>query len=129
MPASYLILPDKELVIGRFNGPTGAQDIQQLLHDIWADPLYQRAFHLLLEFSKAVLRIGVAEVTMICDFMVSVAEGVMGKAAIIASGPMATALAMILSKGISLIAPSAVFSTWDGAMKFLGVDLPDEPGG
>ena len=81
MPASYLILPDKELVIGRFNGPTGAQDIQQLLHEIWADPLYQRAFHLLLDFSKAVLRIGVAEVTMICDFMVSVAEGVMGKAA------------------------------------------------
>jgi len=128
MPASYLILPEKNLVIGSFEGPTGAGEIKGLLHEIWADPLFDRAFHMVLDFTRAILKIGMAEVAMVCQSMVSIAEGVMGSAAIIASGPVGTALAMLLSKGISLIAPSAVFSTWDAAMDFLGVDLPEAPG-
>ena len=127
MPSVYHILPDKALIIGRFAGPTGAEDIQQLLHEVRADPLFDRAFHMLMDFSAAVLRIGVSEVMLLCDFVLSIAEGVTGRTAIIASGPIATALAMIFSKGTSLIAPSAVFSTWDAALKFLGVDLPEYP--
>ena len=126
MSATYLILPEKKLIIGRFSGLVGADDIKRLLLEIWADPRFDRAFHMLMDFSKAALRIGMAEVTMLCHSIMTVAEGVMGSAAIIASGPVGTALAMLLSKGLSLFTPSAVFSTWDAALNFLGVDLPEE---
>ncbi len=33
---------------------------------------------------------------------------------------------MLFSKGISLITPSQVFSTWDAALDFPGVDLPED---
>lgn len=126
MSATYLILPEKQLMIGRFTGPTNAKDIRMLLHEICADPLFDRAFHLLLDFTRAALKIGIAEVTMLCDAMMSVAGGVMGGAALIASGPTGTALAMLVSKGISLFTPSRVFSTWDAAVGFLGVNLPED---
>lgn len=127
MSATYTILPEKRLVISRFTGPTGAEDIKRLLLEIWADSRFDRAFHMLMDFSKAALRIGMAEVTALCHSIMTIAEGAMGSAAIIASGPVGTALAMIFSKGLSLFTPSAVFSTWDGALDFLGVDLPGEP--
>lgn len=126
MAASYLILPEKNLIIGRFEGPTGAHDIKGLLVEIWSDPLFDRAFHMVMDFTRAALKIGMAEVTMLCDSIMGVAGGVMGSAAIIASGPVGTALAMLFSKGIALITPSEVFSTWDAALDFLGVDLPEE---
>ncbi|MCK9588393.1 MAG: hypothetical protein WC076_00135 [Terrimicrobiaceae bacterium] len=129
MSASYLILPEKKLIIGRFAGPTGADDIKRLLHKIWADPLFDRAFHLLMDFTRAVLRIGVAEVAGLCNGIMSIAGGVMGSAAILASGPVGTALAMLFSKGLSLFTPSSVFSTWGAALDFLGVDLPEDPQG
>ncbi len=126
MAASYLILPEKNLIIGKFSGSTGADDIKGLLMQIWSDPLFDRAFHMVMDFTRAALKIGMAEVTMLCDSIMSVADGVMGSAAIIASGPVGTALAMLFSKGISLITPSGVFSTWDAALNFLGVDLPED---
>ncbi|MFA7344451.1 MAG: hypothetical protein WC003_09115 [Terrimicrobiaceae bacterium] len=126
MSASYLILPEKKLIIGRFVGPTGLEDILKLLKKIWSDPLFDRAFHLLVDFTRAALKIGMGEVTALCHSMMAVADGVMGYAAIIASGPAGTALAMLISKGISLITPSSVFSTWDAAVDFLGVDLPED---
>jgi hypothetical protein len=126
MGATYIILPEKNLVIGRFIGPTGAEDIQQLFAAIWSDPLFDRAFHLLLDFTRAVLRIGLTEVPAICKSMLSIAGDVMGCAALIASGPVGTALAMLISKRISLITPSSVFSTWERALDFLGVDLPED---
>jgi hypothetical protein len=126
MAASYLILPEKNLIVGKFSGPTGAHDIKGLLMQIWSDPLFDRAFHMVLDFTRAALKIGMAEVTMLCESIMSVADGVMGSAAIIASGPVGTALAMLFSKGISLVTPSEVFSTWDAALDFLGVDLPED---
>lgn len=126
MAASYLILPEKKLIIGKFEGPTGSEDIKRLLMEIWSDTLFDRAFHMVMDFTRAALNIGMAEVTMLCDAIVGIAGGVMGRAALIASGPVGTALAMLFSKGISLITHSEVFSTWDAALDFLGVDLPEE---
>ncbi len=128
MSATYHILPEKSLVISRFVGPTGAEDIRRLLLEIWADSRFDRSFHMLLDFSKASLRIGMAEVTALCHSIMTIAEGAMGSAAIIASGPVGTALAMLFSKGLSLFTSSAVFSTRDAALNFLGVDLTGEPG-
>ncbi len=126
MTASYLILPEKKLIIGKFAGPTRAEDIKGLLMKIWSDPLFDRTFHMLIDFTRAVLKLGMLEVTVLCDAIMSIAGGAMGSAAIIASGPVGTALAMLFSKGISLITPSEVFSTWDAALDFLGVDLPEK---
>lgn len=103
------------------------EDIKLFMHRVCADPLFDRTFHTLVDFTKAVLQIGLAEVTMLCEFILSVAKGKMGSAAIIASGPVGTALAMLFSKSLSLFAPSAVFSTWEAALDFLGVDLPEPP--
>ena len=126
MSASYLILPEKRLIIGRFAGPTLAEDIKQLLEDIWSDPLFDRAYHMLMDFTRAALKIGMDEVKWICNSRRSIAGGMMGSTAIIASSPAGTALAMLFSKGLSLITPSAVFSTWDAAVGFLGVDFPED---
>ncbi len=127
MAASYLILTEKRLVVGRFTGPTDAEDIRHLMLRVFSDPLFDRKFRLLIDFTRAVLRIGVAEVSLLCDFIFSVAKGSIGSAAILTSGTVGTALAMLLSKGLGLFAPSAVFSTLDAALDFLGVDLEAIP--
>ncbi|MFZ4775001.1 MAG: hypothetical protein ACOYM3_06550 [Terrimicrobiaceae bacterium] len=125
MAATYLILPGKRLIIQRFIGPTGSDEIKQLTLRVRADPLFDRSFHTLMDFTRAVLKIGIAEVSMLCNFIFSLAEGEVGSAVIVASSPMGTALAMLFSKGLSLFTPSAVFSSHEAAFQFLGVDMSD----
>jgi len=126
MAATYLILPAKRLIIQRFTGPTGTEEIRQLTLRVCADPLFDRSFHTLMDFTRAALQIGIAEVSMLCHFLFSLAEGgEVGSAAIVATSPMGTALAMLFSKGLSLFAPSAVFSSHEAAFEFLGVDMSD----
>jgi len=127
MAATYLIFPEKKLVISRFEGPTGAGDIRELLVEIWADATFERTFHILMDFSKAVFRIGLDEVKSLCNLVMTLAEGAMGRAAMISTEPIGTALAMLFSKGLSLFTASGVFSTQAAALRFLNVELPHEP--
>ncbi len=127
MAASYLILTEKHLVVGRFTGPTDAEDIRCLMRQVFSDPLFNRKFCLLMDFTRAVLRIGIAEVSLLCDFIFSAAKGFIGSTAILTSGTVGTALAMLLSKGLGVFVQSAVFSTLDAALDFLGVDLEAIP--
>ncbi len=126
MAATYLILPAKRLIIQRFIGPTGAEEIKQLMLRVCADPLFDNTFHTLMDFTRAVLKVGIAEVSLICDFIFSLTKGATGSAAIVASGPLGTALAMLFSKGLSIFRPSAVFSSHEAAYRFLGVDMSPE---
>jgi len=127
MPATYLILPEKRLIIERFTGSTGLEEIKNLLGRVFADPLFDRSFHTLMDFTKAVLKTGLEEVALLCEFISSVAGGCIGSTAIIAAGPMGTALAMLISKGLSFFTPSEVFSTGEAALDFLGLDLSGIP--
>lgn len=127
MSSTYLILPEKRLIIERFTGPTGLEEIKHLLSRVFADPLFDRTFHTLMDFTKAVLRTGLEEVSLLCDFIASIAGGNIGSTAIIAAGPIGTALAMLLSKGLSIFTPSEVFSTGEAALRFLGVDFSEIP--
>lgn len=125
MSATYLILPEKRLIIERFTGPTGLEEIKNLLSRVFSDPLFDRTFHTLMDFTKAVLKTGLEEVALLCEFISSVAGG--GSTAIIAAGPMGTALAMLISKGLSFFTPSEVFSTGEAALNFLGLDFSGIP--
>ncbi len=127
MSATYLILPEKRLIIERFTGPTGFEEIKSLLSRVFSDPLFDRTFHTLMDFTKAVLKTGLEEVALLCEFISSVAGGVIGSTAIIAAGPMGTALAMLISKGLSFFTPSEVFSTGEAALNFLGLDFSEIP--
>jgi len=127
MPATYLILPEKRLIIERFTGPTGFEEIKSLLSRVFSDPLFDKTFHTLMDFTKAVLKTGLEEVALLCEFISSVAGGVIGSTAIIAAGPMGTALAMLISKGLSFFTPSEVFSTGEAALNFLGLDFSEIP--
>jgi len=127
MPATYLILPEKRLIIERFTEPTGFEEIKSLLSRVFSDPLFDKTFHTLMDFTKAVLKTGLEEVALLCEFISSVAGGVIGSTAIIAAGPMGTALAMLISKGLSFFTPSEVFSTGEAALNFLGLDFSEIP--
>lgn len=127
MSATYLILPGKRLIIERFTGPTGLEEIKSLLTRVFSDPLFDRTFHTLMDFTNAVLRTGLEEVALLCEFIASVSGGAIGSTAIIAAGPMGTALAMLISKGLSFFTPSEVFSTGEAALDFLGLDFSGIP--
>lgn len=127
MSSTYLILPEKRLIIERFTGPTGFEEIKNLLSRVFSDPLFDRTFHTLMDFTNAVLKTGLEEVALLCEFISSIAGGAIGSTAIIAAGPMGTALAMLLSKGLSFFTPSEVFSTGEAALNFLGLDLSGIP--
>jgi len=127
MPATYLILPEKRLIIERFTGPTGLEEIKNLLSRVFSDPLFDRTFHTLMDFTKAVLKTGLEEVALLCEFISSVAGSGIGSTAIVAAGTMGTALAMLISKGLSFFTPSEVFSTGEAALNFLGLDFSEIP--
>lgn len=127
MPATYLILPEKRLIIERFTGPTGFEEIKNLLRRVFSDPLFDRTFHTLMDFTKAVLKTGLEEVALLCEFISSVAGSGIGSTAIVAAGTMGTALAMLISKGLSFFTLSEVFSTGEAALNFLGLDFSEIP--
>lgn len=127
MSATYLILPEKRLIIERFTGPTGLEEIKNLLSRVFSDPLFDRTFHTLMDFTKAVLKTGLEEVAHLCEFISSVAGSGIGSTAIVAAGTMGTALAMLISKGLSFFTPSEVFSTGEAALNFLGLDFSEIP--
>ena len=126
MKHTFSIDTVRRIIILRYLGKTTVQDMKNISIDVWADPSYNQFFNGILDYRKAELDTSVEGIDEIADYFLEASEASFGNAAIIAARPLETALTMIFAHRMLSRNKIHIFSTWEAACKFVGVeDLPE----
>lgn len=121
----YEIFPDRRLLFLRYFGETRVTDMMEVAHKIWGDPRYDPTFDGIVDFREAKFVSSPEEISAISQYFLNAAEASRGRAAIIASAPMETALNLFFAKLMRGRNHLQIFSTWRAACAFVGADLRD----
>ena len=119
------IYPDRQLIVVRFSGPVGYDDMLQWMQEIREHESFSRTYDGLVDNREAIFHQtrpqkaqGLATYLIETDFT-------RGKWALLVDKPMETALSMLYSAVASVQHPIQVFSTLEGANQYLDNKLTD----
>ncbi len=122
---SFLIHPDKSLIVARYIGPTTVQDMRNLATEIWSHPGYDPTYSGILDYREAILDASPDGIHEVCQYFCESAQSSRGKCSILSTCPLETALNTIFMQRMECHNIIMVCCTWDTACRFLGVWLPD----
>lgn len=125
MAFQYCILPEQSLIFARFAGPACLSDLTAIASIICSDPAYVRSFDGLLDLTDLEVSISVADISELVSFTESNRKQGYGRWAILASTPIATAYTMIYRQRVSPALPVTLFSTYEGAARYLGKPIDE----
>lgn len=126
MKHTFFIDTVRRTIVLRYLGKTTVQDMKDIAMEIWAEPSYNQFFNGIIDYRKAKLDTSVDAIAEITDYFLEASEASFGHAAILAARPLETALNMIFADRMLCRNKMHIFSTWEAACKFVGVeDLPD----
>jgi hypothetical protein len=128
MTSSYEIYPEKHAIILRLTGKFALADLRAVTLRLWSDPRYRRDQVGLIDISNASAGVSMEDFRALVAFVKSREEASTARWAAVASTPFATACAMLYRTAVAGRQLFEVFSTWEAACGFIGVELaPDAP--
>lgn len=119
MGMSYQIFPDKRLIVETFSGPVKLEEMLGMFEELWKEPLYDRTYSILMDFSEAHMDMGVEEIKKLTGYVLAADSSSRGRVAIVVSGPLETAFTMLISRQMKEHQPVSVFSTVETAKEHL----------
>ena len=120
----YDIFPEHRAVIVRYQGTFTLHDLTVCAETLWSDPRYSRSFDGLADISAASVHVAMNDFRPLVEFVRHNDRTSEGRWAAIATTPLATACGYIYQRALASRHSFEIFSTWEGACRFLKLDLP-----
>jgi hypothetical protein len=121
----YVIYPEQSFVVEIFRGETVLQDCKDLVNRIWEDPAWHNNMRVIMDFRLSRLKLSYQDLLELTDFFIKSPLATKAAGALLVTTPQETALATIFGNKIQPYNQAAIFSTWDAAILFLQLSLPD----
>jgi hypothetical protein len=125
---TYDILPERRLILQRFAGDTSLAEVLEATRRLWADPRYSRTYDGIVDLSATTVGISMEDLRALIGILRESEQMSTGRWGAVATSPLTTACAMIYQRALAPQQEFEVFSSWDAACGFLGVDLQPLPG-
>jgi hypothetical protein len=130
----YQIIPERRLILQRLAGPVSLPELRAATERLWADPAYSPDYDGIVDLSGAnTAKVSIDDLRVLIDLMLRSRHTSTGRWCAVAAGPLTTACAMIYRQALAARHSLEIFSSWEAASRFLGVDLPpprdEEPPG
>ncbi|MCX6955719.1 MAG: hypothetical protein NTV51_26545 [Verrucomicrobia bacterium] len=125
MKFDYEIYPEQKLILTRFSGAFTLEDLTGVAQRLWSDPRYSRSYGGVVDLTDTSVAVGRADFRALVDFVRRHKETSTGRWAAVAGSPLATACAIIYQRALAGRHTFEVFSTFEAAGQFLGVDLAE----
>lgn len=123
MKFDYNILPQHRLIVTRFAGAFTLEDLTGIARRLWADPRYTRGYNGLADLTDMNLAVGRGDFRALVDFVRGQKDTSEGRWAAVTNSPLATACGLIYQRAMAARHPFEVYSTFEAAGAFVGVDL------
>jgi len=125
MKFTYAIHPEHRVIFQRYEGRFTTSDLITATRQMWADPAYRRDYNGIADISDASFGLDIHDFGTFISFLAGREERSVGRWAVIALSPLATACGFIYKKAVGAQHKFDVFSSWDAACDF--VNLPHIP--
>lgn len=126
MRHAFHIAPERRLIVARYIGQTTVEDMKDLADKIWAHPDYNQNFNGILDYRKAEMNASPDAISAIADYFLNASDASYGRAAVVTSRPLETALNILFADRMQRRNVLQVFTTWEASCEFLGLErLPD----
>lgn len=119
----YDILPDRRLIVLRFRGPVGLQEILAGVRRLWADPIYQPEFDGVADLDEITTTASLPDVRSLLQFLQHTKTS-RGRWAVIFNDPKAVTLGLLFKAASTLPLHLEVVSNWTAACAHLRQDIP-----
>ncbi len=119
---AYLIHPETQLVVARFEGRIDAAEFRQFFDCLDGDPAYLRTMNGLVDIRWVEAALGMEEIQGLADYAVA-KQLKRGRWAVLVDLPKPTALSMLYTKAVDSRYDFQVFSTVPGVSEYLGIDV------
>jgi hypothetical protein len=127
MNVDYEIHPEKCLIFMRFTGAFTLADLKEAVQRLWTDTRYSRSYNGVVDLTDSNVKVARGDFQALVAFVVGQKETSEGRWAAVATSPLATACGLIYKRAISKRHTFEVFSTFEAAEAFMGVDLKEKP--
>ena len=128
MTFNYDIFPERRTIVARYTGLFTLGELTAAAQLLWSDPRYVRSYDGLVDISHGSVAVAMRDVPPLMRFFREHGNTSEGRWAAVASAPLTTAWALVYRRALGARHPLEIFSTWEAACAFLGVDLrPDLP--
>lgn len=126
MKFRYDIFPEKRLIVQRYAGEISMQDFIICSELMWSDPKYSTGYNGIADLTQSVLKMNLLELPSLATRILGIGCVSKGRWVVLASTPVVTALAFLFQQTIQAHHSLEVFSTWEAACSFLGVEQAPE---
>lgn len=127
MKFDYGIYPEKQLIVTRYGGAWTLRDLQAMAEQLWSDARYVRSYNGVVDLTDMTLSVGQGDFRALLEFLRGHKNFSEGRWAAVAGSPLATACGLLYKRALATRHTFEVFSTFEAAGAFVGVDLEDRP--
>jgi hypothetical protein len=127
MKFDYEIYPEKNLIVTRYAGPWTLRDLKAMAEKLWADARYSRRYNGVVDLTDSKLSVARGDFQALLEFVRGHKDASEGRWAAVADSPLATAFGMIYKRALAGRHTFEVFSTFEAAGAFVGVEMQDAP--
>ncbi len=120
MSRAFKIYSEMNLIVVRFTGPIDFQDIYDWVNEAYKSEEYSKAYDGIVDFRDAVFKqTRPKKILELVAHMLKL-DFTKGTWGILVNSPMETALSLIYTQEAAQTHPVSIFSTVEGAAKFIG---------
>lgn len=121
---SYKIFSEQRFILVRYFGTVSYDDVIQATEALWEDPMYSPEFNGIIDLSSIRVAASVKDLGKLVKF-VRDPRCSTGSWAAVFTEPKATALGMLYKATRGLRHSLHLFSSWEAACDYHGVDYPE----
>lgn len=127
MKFEYEIYPEKQLIVARYAGAWTLHELEAVAERLWSDQRYVRSYNGVVDLTDTTLSVGREDFRTLMEFLRGHKLTSEGRWAAVASSPLATACGLLYKRMLATRHTFEVFSTFEAAGAFVGVDWQDGP--
>lgn len=127
MNCHYEIYPEKRLIFMRYTGVFTLAELTDVARKLWTDKRYSKSYNGIIDLTDSRVSVGREDFQALIEFVVGHKHTSEGRWAAVATSPLATACGMIYKRAITKRHAFEVFSTFEAAGAFVGIDLEEKP--
>lgn len=126
MTFGYQIFPEQSAIYVRYSGTFSFERLVETATTLWADPRYSRDYHGIIDFLHGPVSTSMADLRQLIAFVQQSVQTSRGRWAAVTTSPVPTALALVYGQAMVQRHAFEVFSSWEAACAFVGVEMDRE---